>query len=228
MDSLADFLIISGVVFLLLLVSAMVAGALVWRWISRRWSLPCPRWMVPLLENPFVQSRAGAGLLIERAGIGTGMQVLDAGCGPGRVTIPTARVVGSAGSVTAMDVQPQMLQMLAIRASSAGVGNIRTITGGLGEGFLESNAFDRVLLVTVLGEIPEKISALEEIHGSLKLNGVLSITELFPDPHFQTRRKVKKLTKAAGFQVREQFGNMLGYTINLEKAIHPAEWREIS
>lgn len=38
------------------------------------------------------------------------MQVLDAGCGPGRVTVPAARIVGPRGKVVAVEIQERMLE----------------------------------------------------------------------------------------------------------------------
>jgi ubiquinone/menaquinone biosynthesis C-methylase UbiE len=67
------------------------------------------------------------------------------------------------------------------------------------EGKLESNYYDFVLLVTVLGEIPDRRSALEEIFGSLKKNGILSATEVIADPHFMRYQPPRKLAVSAGF-----------------------------
>jgi hypothetical protein len=84
-----------------LIALALVGGiGLAWRWAS--W--PCPAWLVPLLENPYFEAVAGAELLLERAGIRPGMRVLDAGCGPGRVTLPASVLVGPSGRVVAVDI----------------------------------------------------------------------------------------------------------------------------
>ena len=85
----------------------VVAITLVWRWAS--W--PCPAWLVPLLENPYVEVVAGAQTILVRAGIRPGMRVLDAGCGPGRLTVPACMMVGPSGQIVAVDIQRRMLQM---------------------------------------------------------------------------------------------------------------------
>jgi ubiquinone/menaquinone biosynthesis C-methylase UbiE len=147
------------------------------------------------------------------------MQVLDAGCGPGRVTVPAAKRVGPAGEVVALDLQPGMLARLRERADSAQVTNIRQILGGLGRGLVEKDLFDRALLVTVLGEIPEneRSAALQEIYDSLKPGGILSITEVFPDPHYQNRTKVVQLCERKGFRLEAEYGSWLAFTINFVK-----------
>jgi hypothetical protein len=71
--------------------------------------------------------------------------------------------------------------------------------------------------VTVLGEIPEQKTALAEIFDSLKPGGVLSVTELIPDPHYQSRNTVRRLVLGAGFVEEHCFGNWLAFTLNFVK-----------
>ena len=204
---------------ILIILAILVALTMAWRQVARRHPLPCPVWLSSLLENPYVEAVASAAVLVDRAKIGSGMRVLDAGCGPGRVTLPAAKKVGPAGEVVALDLQPGMLRNLQERADSAGVTNIKQILGGLGHGLAEKNLFDRAFLITVLGEIPEseRSAALREIYDSLKPGGILSVTEVFPDPHYQSRTKVLQMCDAAGFRPEAEFGTWLAFTINFVK-----------
>jgi ubiquinone/menaquinone biosynthesis C-methylase UbiE len=146
-----------------------------------------------------------------------GMSVLDIGCGPGRLTIPVARRVGPQGEVVAMDIQAGMLRRVQEKAQAANLTNIRFLQGGAGEGKLERSQSERALLVMVLGEIPRQEAALKEIFEALKPGGVLSVTEIIFDPHFQSREKVLKLARAVGFREKAFFGNRIAFTLNLEK-----------
>ena len=76
---------------------------------------------------------------------------------------------------------------------------------------------DRALLVTVLGEIPNREAALKEIFDALKPGGILSVTEVIYDPHFQSRDTILKLAGSAGFKEKAFFGNRYAFTLNLEK-----------
>jgi ubiquinone/menaquinone biosynthesis C-methylase UbiE len=199
--------------FALSALALIAAVCAVWRWAS--W--PCPSWLVPLLENPYFEAVAGAKLLLERAGVRPGMCVLDAGCGPGRVTLPAADLVGPSGSVIALDIQSGMLERLRQRLEAQGVNNVQLLLAGLGEGKLGQSRFDIAFLVTVLGEVPDKLSALQEIFRALRPGGVLSVTEVLPDPHYQTVSRVRELSTKAGFHESSTHDGWLSYTINLRK-----------
>jgi len=193
--------------------ATIVDVCLVWRWAS--W--PCPSWLVPLLENPYVEALAGSKVLLERAGLRPGTRVLDAGCGPGRLTLPAAVAVGASGRVCALDIQPQMLEKLRQRVEAQGLKNVDLLLAGLGDGKLPAGEFDTVFLVTVLGEIPDKVAALSEIHRSLRPGGVLSLTEVLPDPHYQSLSRVRSLARQAGFREASLVSSWLSYTLNLSK-----------
>ena len=160
---------------------------------------------------------AGAETLLDRAAIGPGMCVLDAGCGPGRLTLPAARRVGPSGEVVALDVQAAMLATVRSRVAEQGLTNVRTVLGPLERGIRTMGAVDRALLVTVLGEIPHRERALHALHASLRPGGLLSVTEVMPDPHYQTRATVRRLATAAGLQHKRTYGSPLAFTMNFRK-----------
>jgi ubiquinone/menaquinone biosynthesis C-methylase UbiE len=200
-----------------LILAAILVG-LVWRLASRRHSLPCPaflRWMVEL-DNPFTKTNRAA-VIVEHLGLRPGMAVADIGCGPGRLTLPLARAVGVGGEVVALDIQPGMLDRARQKVEAAGLDNVQLIHAGVGDGALQAGHFDRILLVTVLGEIPDRAVAMAEAFDALKPGGVLSVTELIFDPHFQRRSRVTSLAEAAGFRVKAFHGSRIAYTLHLEK-----------
>lgn len=180
---------------------------------------PCPTSVAAFFDNPVATRLGGTALVIQRAGVTEGMRVLDAGCGPGRLTIPLARAVGTHGSVVALDVQAGMLDRVTANAARAGLSNISTVLSALegGAPFLRTHAgtFDRILLVTVLGEVPDPVGALRALHAALKPNGVLSVTEMVIDPDYVRGARVHEMAEAAGFRVVERWGSPLLATTNL-------------
>jgi len=202
---------------LVLIVAALLVG-LVWRLASHRQELPCPvwlRWFVEL-DNPFTETNR-ASIIVGYLDLQPGMKVLDAGCGPGRLTIPVAEKIGPQGEVTAVDIQAGMLQRAQEKARAANLANIQFLQAGLEEGKLGNNQYHRALLVTVLGEIPNQEAAMKEIFEALKPGGILSVTEIIFDPHFQRREMVLRLASQVGFREKEFFGKSLAYTLHVEK-----------
>src|SRR5215208_234358 len=127
---------------------------------QRRHPIPHPPRLTSLFENPVVGAFVGPGRLIERLDLTPGMRVLDAGCGPGRLTIPLAKAVGPAGEIVALDGQPGMLAKLEDRLKAGGITNVRLLRASLGEGVLQERRFDRVVLATVLGDVRYRASAV--------------------------------------------------------------------
>jgi ubiquinone/menaquinone biosynthesis C-methylase UbiE len=204
--------ILLGLVGLLILIGG------IWRMASRRQSLPCPvwlRWLVEL-DNPFTKTNRAA-VIMQHLDLHPGMAVLDVGCGPGRLVIPAAQGVGKQGRVVAVDIQPGMLERAQEKARQAQLTNIEFVEAAVGNDKLGYNQFDRALLVTVLGEIPDRQKAMQEIFNALKPGGILSVTEIIFDPHFQPYNSVTRLANAAGFRETQFFGNRLAYTLHLEK-----------
>ncbi len=145
------------------------------------------------------------------------MRALDAGCGPGRLTIPLAEAVGAAGRVIAIDVQAEMLSRVKGKAERLRLRNIEFHRAHLGAGEIRIDPVDRAVMVTVLGEIPDQEAALVELFGLLKPGGMLAIGEVIADPHFQSRRRVLALANKVGFREEARKGGRLAYTLYLEK-----------
>ena len=206
--------ILAGLIVIVILVTV------IWRLASRHHSIPCPVWLSWLVEmdNPFTRTNRAA-VIVDHLDLEPGMTVLDLGCGPGRVTLPLAWRVGPSGKVVAVDIQAGMLARAREKAQAANLSNIEFVQAGAGEGKLAHAQFDRTVLVTVLGEIPDRAAALQEIFTTLKPGGILSVTEVIFDPHFQRQSTVLRLADEAGFREKACFGNRIAYTLHLEKPL---------
>ena len=91
----------------------------------------------------------------------------------------------------------------------------RGCAGQRDTGFPESG-FDRALLVTVLGEVPDRHTAVKEVFEALRPGGLLAVTEVIFDPHF-LRRTIARLAEAVGFRPKAVHGNCLAYTMIFER-----------
>lgn len=79
--------------------------------------------------------------------------------------------------------------------------NLEAVLGDVTQPHFPPRSFDVIYLCTVLGEIPDREAALKQCHEALKPGGRLSTTEIFPDPHYQSRTTVQRLANAAGFKL---------------------------
>lgn len=201
-----------------LFVLALVGINLLWRWFSRRRSLPCPTWLAGILESPWMDRLIGTQTTLDRMALQPGQRVLEVGPGPGRLLIPAARRVSPDGEVVGLDIQPGMLGRLTMRAARAGVSNLTTLLGDATQPNVPPETFDVVYLCTVLGEIPDRAAALAQCYQALKPGGQLSITEIFPDPHYQSRATVRHLAEYAGFRLKKMHGPWYCFTANFVRA----------
>lgn len=195
----------------------------IWRLYSNRRLLPCPSWLSGIIEldNPLAPVHKVQSIITDLE-LSEGMNVLDVGCGPGRVMLPIAQKVGPSGHVTSVDVQLGMIQKARNKAQLLELTNIDFIHGEIGKVKLEKNYYDRAILVAVLGEIPasDRQAALMQIFNALKPDGIASITEIIFDPHFQRRQKVIDLMLDAGFVQKKSLGRWFAYTIQFKKGTY--------
>jgi ubiquinone/menaquinone biosynthesis C-methylase UbiE len=202
---------------LVALVAVAVGVNLAWRWGSRKWSLPCPTLLAWFLENPVIQRFNGTRVTLDRMGLKPGQRILEIGPGPGRLLIPAAQRILPGGEAVGIDIQAGMLERLKRRAEKANVANLTAILGDATQPHVAEGSFDLVYLCTVLGEVPDRPAVLKQAFRALKPGGLLSITEMFGDPHYQSRSTVQRLAEEAGFQLHSIEGKVWFFTANFTK-----------
>lgn len=154
--------------------------------------------------------------LIQRLELQENNKVLEIGPGPGYFSLPVARILKK-GKLVLLDIQQEMLDMARKRMEKR---NITNVDYELCDGKsidLESKSFDRVFMVTVIGEIDNKDIYLKEINRILKDDGILSISELAGDPDKLTQNELASLVTKYGFETSKTYGNKRNYTMNFTK-----------
>lgn len=206
---------------MILIVAAVIFSVslifVAWRLASRVWSLPCPSLVGWALESPFYYRITGTEKTLDRIGLKSGQRVLEIGPGPGRLLIPAARRVLPGGEVVGIDIQSGMIERLKERAKAANATNLTAVLGDATQPVVPEASFDVAFLVTTLGEIPDRGAALTQCYRALKSGGVLSISEMLPDPHYQSKATVRQLAEAAGFRLQSVVGGMWLFTANFVK-----------
>src|SRR4029078_11976896 len=100
-----------------------------------------------------------------------GMVVCDIGSGNGFYTLKTAPMVDPGGKILAVEIQPEMLEMLSKRAEAAGIKNIENIIGTVVDPKLPEGKVDMVLCVDVYHEFDHPVEMLAAIRKSLSPKG---------------------------------------------------------
>lgn len=144
-------------------------------------------------------------------------QVLcDLGCGNGFYTLELAEKVGPKGKIYAVDIQPEMLQLLRARLKDTGRENVTPVLGSLIDPKLPDGQLDMVLLVDVYHEFSHPEHMLAAIRKSLKPTGRLVLVEFREeDPkvpikplHKMSKRQVQKELIPNGFKLVEQYDEL--------------------
>jgi ubiquinone/menaquinone biosynthesis C-methylase UbiE len=144
-----------------------------------------------------------------------GERVLEIGPGTGYYTLDLAEWLGPDGKVEIFDLQQDFLDHTMHRAGERGLTNIVPTQGDATALPYEDASMDAVVLTAVLGEIPDRAAALQEIRRVLRPTGRLIVGELFGDPHFTTLASLKRQAADADLTYEHHSGNRLAYFARL-------------
>lgn len=145
-----------------------------------------------------------------------GMTICDMGCGNGFHTIPLAEAVGDKGKIYAVDVQPQMIEMLRRNLDAKGIKNVEPINGLFHDPKLPADTCDLILLVDVYHEFSHPVQMLAAMRAALKKDGQLVLVEFrAEDPdvpikpeHKMSKEQIHKEMNANGFKMTREFNGL--------------------
>lgn len=140
-------------------------------------------------------------------GLHDGDLVADIGAGTGYFTMRLARTVAPRGTVTAVDVQPEMLSLLRKKIDDAHVVNITLVNSTDTDLRLGERSLDLALMVDVYHELHAPSAALAQLRCALRDNGRLAFVEYRaedPKVEIKPEHKMRMATlrdevEAAGF-----------------------------
>jgi ubiquinone/menaquinone biosynthesis C-methylase UbiE len=189
------------------------------RIVRKFYQFPIPPYVARLIDNPIRRQIQPPDKIAEWMGAGEGMSILEIGPGPGTFTFAVARRVGEAGCVYAIDIQESIVNALSEKVAKRGITNISVRQASAYMLPFSNEYFDRIYMVAVLGEIPDKKRALSEFKRVLIDDGLLAIGEFLPDPDYPRRKTVIAWCQESGFTVMEQYGNLLHYLVLFKKQV---------
>jgi SAM-dependent methyltransferase len=153
----------------------------------------CPWWLARFLTCPlrrlFDHPDDTLGALVQ-----PGQIVLELGPGSGYFSLPIAKALGQTGKLVAVDVQPQMLRMLARRLERHGLADrlvprlVRCVEQELGD---LSESIDLAICINVVHELPQPRAAMHAVCATLRPGGQLLFVE--PRGHVSRQRFLSEL-----------------------------------
>ncbi len=163
------------------------------------------------LERPERDEEEHTGKLVEQLRVKPGDVVADLGCGTGYFSRRLAKKCSPGGRVLAVDIQPEMLDLLTNKMAEAGVTNVIPVLGTLTDPNLPAGSVDLVFMVDVYHELDHPFEMMQAVVKALKPGGRVVFVEFRGEDPAVPIKRLHKMTEA---QVKK------------EMAVLPLEWVE--
>ena len=170
------------------------------------------------LLNPARRLVQSPGRVVDALGVASDARVLEIGCGPGYFS-PTLASAIPEGQAVLADLQFEMLQLARQRMPTND--NVRFVQLDATRLPFGSATFDAVLIVLMLGEVPDRERCLSECRRVLRPEGVALFAESRRDGDFIKRAELRSLVEPCGFELEQFRGWSWEYTARFRAV--PAE-----
>lgn len=127
------------------------------------------------LENPDRIQELNPVQTLIRIGLRDGLTVADIGAGSGVFTLPAARI--TSGTVHVLEISDEMLEYIAGKAQNENIASIELVKVESDHLDLADHTIDIALMATVMHELPDRGSMLDEVKRTLKEAGRLAVIE---------------------------------------------------
>lgn len=132
--------------------------------------------------------------ILMETGIKPGNYVLDYGCGPGGYVASASKLLGEAGKIFALDINPLAVKRVQKIALKKQLVNVETICSDC-KTELHDNSLDVILLYDIFHVLSNSDAVLAELHRILKPKGTLS----FSDHHMNENDIMAKIADGGLF-----------------------------
>jgi len=163
------------------------------------------------LERPEREEEEKTEMLVELLMLKPGEVVADIGAGTGYFSRRLAKKVGEKGTIYAVEIQQEMLDILTNKMAQLNIRNVKPVLGTITNPKLPPASVDTILMVDVYHEFDHPFEMVEAMTKSLKAGGRMVFVEFRSEDPKVPIKRVHKMTEA---QVRK------------EMEIHPLVWKE--
>jgi arsenite methyltransferase len=147
---------------------------------GRGWALDLgyPQDLLARVPEASCESFAGVANPFSMGALQPGEDVLDVGCGAGMDSLVAAQMVGANGSVTGIDMTPEMVAKARGSIAEMGLGNVRIVEGSAEHLPFDDASFDVVISNGVIDLIPDKDAVFSEITRVLRPGGRIQLADV--------------------------------------------------
>jgi ubiquinone/menaquinone biosynthesis C-methylase UbiE len=137
----------------------------------------------------------------------SGKSVADIGAGSGWFSVRAARRVGSAGTVYAVDINPEAIQYIDRRVHREQLPNIKTILSKPDDPMLPVHSVDAVLLLKTYHEVAHPITLLRNLRPALRSDAKVGVIDRNGngEDHGVMSDVVIREAKHAGYRLVERY-----------------------
>lgn len=158
-----------------------------------------------IFDSPGREQRLQIDRVMDILGITSGRRVADIGAGSGWFTVRAAKRVGDAGTVYAVDINPDAIRYIDSRTQKENLNNVRTILGKPDNPLLPA-IVDAVLLLKTYHEVAQPVELLRNLRPSLRAGSKVGVIDRNGngENHGVARDVVIREATEAGYQLLEQ------------------------
>jgi precorrin-6B methylase 2 len=160
------------------------------------------------LERPEREEEENPKKLLAELKLKEGDVVADIGAGSGYYSFRMAKLVGEKGKVLAVDIQPEMLDMIKARSKKEKINNVEPVMGAEADPKLKPESVDVILLVDVYHEFAQPYEMTEKMVASLKPGGRLVFVEFRLEDDRVPIKLVHKMSERQVLLEMEDFADM--------------------
>jgi arsenite methyltransferase len=147
---------------------------------GRAWALDLgyPQDLLARVPEASCESFAGVANPFSMGALQPGEDVLDVGCGACMDTLVAAQMVGPTGSVTGIDMTPEMVAKARGSIAEMGLRNVTIVQGSAEHLPFDDASFDVVISNGVIDLIPDKDAVFSEITRVLRPGGRIQLADV--------------------------------------------------
>jgi SAM-dependent methyltransferase len=116
---------------------------------------------------------------LERIGVQEGWRCLDAGGGPGFVSMDLRERVGETGTVTLLDPSSMFLDWFANECRRQAWKNVFTLQGSVDQAPIPAGEFDLVFVRWVVAFVPDPLGFIRKLLSALRPRGIIAFQDYY-------------------------------------------------